>query len=225
MPQTAKCANITDFVNKAGLNVAAELATFVEDAALPGTGVSADAFWTGFSDIVHELGPKNRALLAKRSDIQAQVDAWHVARRGQDHDAVAYTDFLKEIGYLVPEGAPFSIDTANVDPEIAMLPGPQLVVPIMNARFALNAANARWGSLYDALYGTDALGDLPTGKGYDAERGGRVIAWARAHLDQVAPLASGSWADIDGLTVVDGALNAGGTALADPAQFAGHEGG
>ena len=225
MPQTAKGANMTDFVNKAGLNVAAELATFVEDAALPGTGVSADAFWTGFSGIVHELGPKNRALLVKRSDIQAQVDEWHVARRGQDHDAVAYTDFLKEIGYLVPEGAPFSIDTANVDPEIAMLPGPQLVVPIMNARFALNAANARWGSLYDALYGTDALGDLPTGKGYDAERGSRVIAWARGHLDQAAPLASGSWADIDGLSVVDGALMAGGTALADPSQFAGQNGG
>ena len=225
MPQTAKGANMTDFVNKAGLNVAAELATFVEDAALPGTGVSADAFWTGFSDIVHELGPKNRALLAKRSDIQAQVDAWHFARRGQDHDAVAYTDFLKEIGYLVPEGAPFSIDTANVDPEIAMLPGPQLVVPIMNARFALNAANARWGSLYDALYGTDALGDLPTGKGYDAERGSRVIAWARGHLDQAAPLVSGSWADIDGLSVVDGALMVGGTTLADPLQFAGQNGG
>ena len=225
MLQTAKGANMTDFVNKAGLNVAAELATFVEDAALPGTGVSADAFWTGFSGIVHELGPKNRALLVKRSDIQAQVDEWHVARRGQDHDAVAYTDFLKEIGYLVPEGAPFSIDTANVDPEIAKLPGPQLVVPIMNARFALNAANARWGSLYDALYGTDALGDLPTGKGYDAERGSRVIAWARGHLDQAAPLASGSWADIDGLSVVDGALMAGGTALADPSQFAGQNGG
>jgi malate synthase len=225
MPQTAKGANMTDFVNKAGLNVAAELATFVEDAALPGTGVSADAFWTGFSDIVHELGPKNRALLAKRSDIQAQVDAWHFARRGQDHDAVAYSDFLKEIGYLVPEGAPFSIDTANVDPEIAMLPGPQLVVPIMNARFALNAANARWGSLYDALYGTDALGDLPTGKGYDAERGSRVIAWARRHLDQAAPLVSGSWADIDGLSVVDGALMVGGTTLADPLQFAGQNGG
>ena len=216
---------MTDFVNKAGLNVAALLATFVEDAALPGTGVSADAFWTGFSNIVHELGPKNRALLGKRSDIQSQVDSWHVARRGQDHDAATYTDFLKEIGYLVPEGAPFSIDTANVDPEIAMLPGPQLVVPITNARFALNAANARWGSLYDALYGTDALGDLPRGKGYDAERGSRVIAWARSHLDQAVPLASGSWAEIDGLSVVDGELVAGGTALADPAQFAGHNDG
>jgi len=216
---------MTDFVNKAGLNVAALLATFVEDAALPGTGVSADAFWTGFSNIVHELGPKNRALLGKRSDIQSQVDSWHVARRGQDHDAATYTDFLKEIGYLVPEGAPFSIDTANVDPEIAMLPGPQLVVPITNARFALNAANARWGSLYDALYGTDALGDLPGGKGYDAERGSRVIAWARSHLDQAVPLASGSWAEIDGLSVVDGELVAGGTALADPAQFAGHNDG
>ena len=213
---------MSDFVARAGLQVAAELAEFVETRALPGTGVAADTFWDGFSAIVHDLGPKNRALLAKREEIQAQIDAWHVARRGQPHDAAAYTAFLKDIGYLVPEGPAFSIDTDNVDPEIAEIPGAQLVVPIMNARFALNAANARWGSLYDALYGTDALGDLPSGKGYDAARGARVIAWARAHLDEAAPLASGSWSDIDGLTVQDGALLAGGTALADPAQFAGH---
>ncbi len=211
-----------EFVSKFGLKVAAELAEFVETQALPGNGIEADRFWDGFSGIVHDLGPKNRVLLAKRTEIQAQLDAWHIAQRGQPHDAAAYTAFLKEIGYLVPEGPAFSIDTANVDPEIAEIPGAQLVVPIMNARFALNAANARWGSLYDALYGTDALGDLPSGKGYDGARGARVIAWARAHLDAAVPLANGSWADIDGLSVEDGALLAGGTALADPAQFAGH---
>ena len=139
-----------------GLQVASELAAFVNDQALPGTGVTPDQFWQGLSNLAHDLGPKNRALLAKREDIQAKIDAWHVARRGQPHDAATYTDFLREIGYIVPEGPDFSIDTANVDPEIAAIPGPQLVVPIMNARFALNAANARWGSLYDALYGTDA---------------------------------------------------------------------
>ncbi|WP_377513030.1 malate synthase G [Octadecabacter sp. R77987] len=202
-----------------GLQVATELATFVNDQALPGTGVSPDRFWQGLSDLVHSLGPKNRALLAKRADIQSQIDAWLIARRGKPHDAAAYTDFLYEIGYIVPEGADFTIDTTNVDPEIATIPGPQLVVPIMNARFALNAANARWGSLYDALYGTDALGDLPTATGYDAERGARVIAWGRAHLDAVAPLASGSWADITDLSVTAGGLK---PTLQDPAQFAGH---
>ena len=202
-----------------GLQVASELASFVNDQALPETGVTPDQFWKGLSDLVHSLGPKNRALMAKRTAIQGQIDAWHIARRGQPHDAIAYTAFLHEIGYLVPEGPDFAIDTTNVDPEIATIPGPQLVVPITNARFALNAANARWGSLYDALYGTDALGDLPSGKGYDAARGTRVIAWGRGHLDDVAPLAVGSWADIDGLAVKDGALI---PALKDPEQFAGH---
>ncbi|HSG56642.1 MAG TPA: malate synthase G, partial [Paracoccaceae bacterium] len=152
------------------------------------------------------------------------LDAWHVAHRGTDFDAGAYRATLEEIGYLVPEGPDFSIDTANVDPEIASIAGPQLVVPVTNARFALNAANARWGSLYDALYGTDALGDLPTGKGYDAGRGARVIAWGRDFLDEVAPLVGKSWADIDGLSVAGGALRAGGVALAMPGQFAGYTG-
>ena len=201
-----------------GLQVASELAAFVNDQALPGTGVTPDQFWQGLSNLVHDLGPKNRALLAKREDIQAKIDAWHVARRGQPHDAATYTDFLREIDYIVPEGPDFSIDTANVDPEIAVIPGPQLVVPIMNARFALNAANARWGSLYDALYGTDALGDLPTGKGYDTARGARVIAWGRAHLDEVAPLANGSWADITSVSASKGGLQ---PTLQDPGQFAG----
>jgi malate synthase len=213
-------------VERQGLQVDRRLADFLEGHALPGTGVAAGAFWSGFSAIVHDLGPKNRALLGVREEMQAKIDAWHVARRGQAHDAAAYKAFLTEIGYLVPEGPDFKIETANVDPEIASIPGPQLVVPIMNARFALNAANARWGSLYDALYGTDALGDLPQGKGYDRGRGARVIAWGRAHLDEVAPLAMGSWADVAGLEVRGEMLSVGTkggeTGLADPAQFAGH---
>jgi len=216
---------MTQRTEKNGLQIASEMVTFIEAKALPGTGVSADTFWSGFSDLVHELGPKNRDLLQVREDMQAKIDAWHKERAGQDHDAVAYTAFLREIGYLVPEGPAFSIDTAGVDPEIALVPGPQLVVPITNARFALNAANARWGSLYDAFYGTDALGDLPQGKGYDAERGARVVAKAKAFLDEAVPLASGSWADVSGIKVSDGGLSlscAGG--LADPSQFAGYRG-
>jgi malate synthase len=215
-------------VSRNGLKVSTQLAAFVEEAALPGTGVSADAFWSGFSDLIHNLGPKNRALLVKREQIQAQIDAWHVAQRGQSHDRVAYLEFLTQIGYLVPEGPDFEIDTQNVDPEIAAIPGPQLVVPIMNARYALNAANARWGSLYDALYGTDAMGDLPSGKGYDAARGARVIAWAKAFLDDTAPLANGSHADVTSYAVIGGNLKAtlGGvlTGLATPNQFVGYQG-
>ncbi|WP_424974338.1 malate synthase G [Dinoroseobacter sp. S124A] len=212
-------------VDRQGLRVAADLAQFIETQALPGTGVAAEAFWTGFSSLVHDEGPTNRALLAKRAELQAQIDAWHVAHRGAPHDAEAYTAFLQEIGYLVPEPADFSVETANVDPEIATIPGPQLVVPITNARYALNAANARWGSLYDALYGTDAMGDGPSGKGYDPERGARVMAWARQHLDAAAPLAGVSWADVTRVDVADGALElvAGDLRpLVDPDQFVGY---
>ncbi|SFS72263.1 malate synthase [Sulfitobacter marinus] len=216
---------MTQRTDKNGLQVADELVRFIETQALLGTGVNADDFWAGFSDLVHGLGPKNRDLLQVREDMQAKIDAWHKERAGQDHDAVAYTTFLREIGYLVPEGPAFSIDTSGVDPEIASVPGPQLVVPITNARFALNAANARWGSLYDAFYGTDALGDLPQGKGYDAARGARVVAKAKAFLDEAAPLASGSWADVSGITVSDGALALSGAGtLEDAAQFAGYRG-
>jgi malate synthase len=204
-----------------GLQVSERLASFVNQQALPGTGVSSERFWAGFSELLDDLGPKNRNFLAVREDVQKQIDDWHIARRGQAHDAVAYQAFLRDIGYLLPEGADFAIQTVGVDPEIATIAGPQLVVPIMNARFALNAANARWGSLYDALYGTDALGDLPAGKGYDPERGARVIAWGRAFLDEAVPLVSGSHADHDGYRVVDGALV---PALKDPAQFAGYRG-
>ena len=212
-------------VDKSGLKVAQELAQFIETEALPGTGVTAEVFWDGLAGMVRDLGPKNRTLLAKREEMQTQIDDWHLARKGQDFEAAEYTAFLKEIGYLVSEGPDFQIDTSKIDPEFATKPGPQLVVPITNARYALNAANARWGSLYDALYGTDALGDLPSGKGYDSERGARVITWAKAHLDAVAPLAGGSWADVTKLTVTNGMLlvdgTMGETGLADPAQFAG----
>ena len=216
---------MTTYLDRAELKVADTLATFVEAHALPGTGVGSADFWAGFSALVHDLGPRNRALLEKRSALQAQIDAWHVEHRAAGFDAAAYRAFLEEIGYLVPEGPGFEIETENVDPEIAATPGPQLVVPIMNARFALNAANARWGSLYDALYGTDALGDLPTAKGYDAERGARVIARAKAFLDEAVPLAGASWADVtgmdvdaSGLVVATAALE---TRLAEPAQYVG----
>ncbi|TDK43090.1 malate synthase G [Antarcticimicrobium luteum] len=219
---------MTERVDRNGLQVAADLAAFIEDRALPGTGVAADTFWAGLARMVAELGPKNRTFLATREEMQGKIDAWHLAHRGQPHDAAAYEGFLREIGYLLPEGADFSIDTAGVDPEIAQVPGPQLVVPITNARFALNAANARWGSLYDALYGTDALGDLPAGGGYDSARGGRVIAWAKAHLDKAVPLTGASWADVTGIDQDAGgviiASPQGPVRPADPAQYAGRNG-
>jgi malate synthase len=188
---------------------------------LPGTGVTAAAFWGGLSALVHDLGPVNRALLAKRAEMQARIDAWHVARRGQAHDAAAYRAFLEEIGYLVPEGADFTVGTEAVDPEIGQVAGPQLVVPVTNARYALNAANARWGSLYDALYGTDALGDLPPPGPFDTARGARVVAWGRDFLDAVAPLAEGSHRDVTRYRVEAGRLV---PALREPAQFAGFAG-
>ena len=174
---------MTARAQKLDLKIAVELVDFIEKEALPGLDITADAFWAGLANLVQTCGPQNRALLKARSTMQEQIDAWHIARRGQPHDAAAYEAFLRDIGYLVSEGPDFTIETANVDPEIAQTSGPQLVVPIMNARFALNAANARWGSLYDALYGTDALGDLPPPGGYNAARGARVVAWGRNFLD------------------------------------------
>lgn len=189
-----------------GLQVAEGLYRFINDEALPGTGVSESAFWDGFAALIRDLSPRNRALLETREVLQQKIDAWHQSRRGQTHDPAAYRAFLEEIGYLVEEGPDFHIETDNIDPEIARIAGPQLVVPVTNARYALNAANARWGSLYDALYGTDALGSLPHGGGYDPARGAEVIAWAKAHLDAAVPLAQGSWTDAKGLSIRDGAL-------------------
>ncbi len=208
-------------IDRAGLLVDPRMVDFIEGAALPGSGVAPARFWAGFAAAVAALGPVNRDLLAVRARMQAEIDAWHVARRGQAFDAAGYRQMLGDIGYLVPEGPEFQIETTGVDPEIAQVPGPQLVVPVMNARYALNAANARWGSLYDALYGTDALGDAPAGKAYDPGRGARVIAWAKAFLDDVAPLAAGSHADVTSYRVLGGALW---PALKDPAQFAGYRG-
>ncbi len=206
---------MTQMVARAGLQVAAELALFVETEALAGLGIDAADFWAGAADILARFTPRNRDLLAVRDALQARIDGWHEARVGQPHDPAAYAAFLREIGYLVPEPAPFRVATEHVDPELAQLAGPQLVVPVLNARFLLNAANARWGSLYDALYGTDALGSAPPSGAYDIARGAQVIAWGRAFLDGAVPLAAGSWADWDG---------AGDPPLADPTQIAGWAG-
>ncbi|WBU59850.1 malate synthase G [Paracoccus albus] len=216
------------FVDKAGLQVATELADFAENELLPGIGVSADDFWTGLADLFARFAPLNADALKKREELQSAIDKWHVSHRNSEFDAGAYRAFLEQIGYLKPEGPDFAIDTANVDPEVATICGPQLVVPVMNARFALNAANARWGSLYDALYGSDAMGSLPQGKGYDAARGAQVIAWAKKFLDQAVPLDGASHADVTGYAVKDGALTAqtgsGEAALKDARALAGYMG-
>ncbi len=216
-------------VTRQGLEVAALLATFIEVDALPGTGIDADRFWSGFASIVATMSGQNRALLERRAELQGLIDEWHRSRAGQPHDHASYRSFLADIGYLVAEGPGFEITTTDVDDELAVISGPQLVVPVTNARYALNAANARWGSLYDALYGTDVIGDPPAGGPYDTERGGRVIAWSRALLDDAVPLVSGSHADVNGYRVVDGALVAtlsdGRTSpLRDAMAFTGHRG-
>ena len=193
-------------IEKNGLSIDEKLVTFIESEAIPGTGVDTQNFWQGFAEIVEKLGPKNKTLLQKREDIQSKIDEYHIKHRGQDIDIEDYKSFLYDIGYLVSEGENFKIDTSNVDEEIADLCGPQLVVPIMNARYALNAANARWGSLYDAFYGTDAMGDLPPKGGYSNDRGDKVISNAKAHLDKVAPLDSNNWHEISEINVVEGQL-------------------
>ncbi|RYG89793.1 malate synthase G [Loktanella sp. IMCC34160] len=215
---------MTDRIEKHGLQVAAELAQFIDGAALPGTGVDPDAFWQGFSSLVHDFGPRNRALLDKREALQSQIDDWHIAHRGKPHDHEAYKAFLTEIGYLLPEGADFEIDTANVDPEIAKVPGPQLVVPITNARYALNAANARWGSLYDCLYGTDAMGSPAPAGGYERGRGARVVARARVFLDETFPIEGTSHADVRRYHVEKGQLLVDDRPLIDPSKFVGFRG-
>ncbi|MFG6414230.1 malate synthase G [Roseateles sp. DC23W] len=213
------------------LQVDADLARFIDTEVLPGTGIAPDAFWAGFSAIAHELAPKNRALLAERDRLQAELDAWHEAHPGPIADMPAYRAFLTRIGYLVDVPATVKATTASVDAELALQAGPQLVVPILNARYALNAANARWGSLYDALYGTDAIPETDGATragGYNAVRGAKVIAFARQVLDQAAPLASGSHADATGYRIANGqlvvTLASGTTGLKDPAAFAGYQG-
>ncbi|MBK3775138.1 malate synthase G [Azospirillum brasilense] len=223
---------VTERIQVGGLQVATELHRFIENEALPGTGVTPEQFWSGLDAILHDLAPRNRALLAKRDQLQAQIDEWYRGRRGQPLDRAAHTEFLKEIGYLLPEGPDFAVTTENVDPEISTTAGPQLVVPVMNARYALNAANARWGSLYDALYGTDAIPDTDGAErtaGYNPKRGEKVIAFARDVLDRAAPLSDGSHADAAGYTVDNGRLvvalkDGRSTGLAEPERLVGYTG-
>ncbi len=223
---------MTDRIEAGTLQVDKELYDFINNEALPGTGVSPEAFWSGLDRLVHDLSPRNRRLLATRDDLQAKIDDWYQENRDQPIDLPDYKAVLQEIGYLVPEGGDFTVSTANVDPEISTIAGPQLVVPVTNARYALNAANARWGSLYDALYGTDAISEADGAErvgAYNKVRGDRVIAFARAFLDSTAPLTAGSHADATSYAVADGALAAtlrdgSVTALATPTIFAGHAG-
>ncbi len=209
----------------------AELLSFINDEVLPGTGIAADAFWSGFSQLVTDMAPRNAALLKKRDDMQARIDDWHVVRKGKPIDQDEYESFLRTIGYLEPAPEPFAIDTSNVDDAIARIAGPQLVVPISIARYALNAANARWGSLYDALYGTDAISvadGAGSNGGYNPVRGAKVIARARAVLDEFAPLSSGTHAQSTGYAIEAGKLviqtAKGQSGLADPLNFAGYTG-
>ncbi len=221
-----------DYVESAGIRVAKPLYDFVTSEALLGTSIAADAFWNGFASLVADLAPRCKALLDQRDSIQQQIDAWHLANKGKPADPETYLGFLRGIGYLVDEPATVAVSTDNVDPEIATIAGPQLVVPVTNARYALNAANARWGSLYDALYGTDAIpedGGATRGRGFNKIRGDKVVAKAREILDQAVPLTSGSHANATSYSVKDGALSVGlsgggTTGLRDPAQFAGYRG-
>ncbi|MHA7816690.1 MAG: malate synthase G [Pseudohaliea sp.] len=226
---------MTERVTRSGLQVAKPLADLLENAIAPGTGVEPAAFWQALAQLVADFGPRNRELLALRERLQQQLDDWHRANPGLDYDRAAYRAFLEEIGYLLPDPAPFAVTTENVDPEVATLAGPQLVVPVMNARYALNAANARWGSLYDALYGTDVIPEddgAERAGAYNPVRGAKVIAFARDFLDTHCPLASGSHADATTYRVVDGTLAVslggeegdGDSGLADPAQFRGYQG-
>ncbi|MET7771888.1 malate synthase G [Nocardia sp. NPDC005366] len=223
---------MTERIQVGGLQVASVLHEFIENEALPGTGVDSAAFWAGAEQVINDLAPRNRALLAERDAIQGKLDAWHAEHPGANYDKAAYKSYLTEIGYLRPEPAGFQIATENVDTEIATTAGPQLVVPVMNARFAINAANARWGSLYDALYGTDAIpetGGAEKGKGYNKVRGDKVIEWARNFLDDSVTLITGSHIGSTSYTIVDGELEVGledGTSigLADASQLVGYLG-
>ncbi|MGO9510589.1 MAG: malate synthase G [Mycobacterium sp.] len=223
---------MTDRVSASNLRVARVLYDFVNNEALPGTDIDPDSFWAGVDKVVTDLTPKNQDLLRRRDELQAQIDKWHRQRVIEPLDAEAYRQFLTEIGYLQPEPGDFTITTSGVDDEITTTAGPQLVVPVLNARFALNAANARWGSLYDALYGTDVISESDGAEkgsgGYNKVRGDKVIAYARTFLDEAVPLASGSWVDATGLSIVDGQLQVAvgeqSTGLAGPEKFVGYRG-
>ena len=227
---------MTERIQRGGLRVAKVLDDLVVERMLPGTGIEADAFWSGFEAMVDDLAPRNRALLARRDELQERIDAWHLESRGRAHDAAAYKAFLTEIGYLVPEGGDFEIATANVDPEIARIAGPQLVVPVMNARYALNAANARWGSLYDAFYGTDIIPETPgreKGSSYNPARGELVVEETAKVLDALVPLAGASHRDVTayrvervdaGFSLAASLANGEATGLADGGQFIGFVG-
>jgi malate synthase len=223
--------NMTDRVTVGNLRVAQTLYDFVNNEALPGTEIDPDTFWSGVDKVVADLTPKNQELLARRDDLQAQIDKWHRQRAIEPLDPEAYKQFLTDIGYLQPDPGEFTITTSSVDDEITKTAGPQLVVPVLNARFALNAANARWGSLYDALYGTDVISEedgAQKGTSYNKVRGDKVIAYAREFLDKAVPLESGSWSDITGLSVDDDRLQLatadGSVGLADPEKFIGYTG-
>ena len=209
---------------RSGLAVDSRLADFMDQRALVGAGIDAATFWDGFAALLAEFTPQNRALLARRGALQAQIDDWHRAHRAAPHDHIAYQQFLKDIGYIAPSGPDFQIDTIGVDPEIATIAGPQLVVPITNARYALNAANARWGSLYDALYGTDAMGSPAPAGGYERGRGARVVARARVFLDDTFPIAGASHADVRRYQIINGALLVDDLPLVSPEKFAGYRG-
>ncbi|MEJ2479346.1 MAG: malate synthase G, partial [Acidihalobacter sp.] len=223
-------AIMTDRIQCADLSVSPVLYEFIRDEALPGTGVEADTFWRGLSDIAHGLAARNADLLERRTALQQQIDDWHRQHGDRPHDQEAYEAFLREIGYLEPERADFAIETANVDPEIATMAGPQLVVPANNARYALNAANARWGSLFDALYGTDVIAETPEtarGSTYNPARGAQVFAYAANFLDKSAPLSNASHGDAVSYKIRNGSCVAvlgdgRETTLADPGQLAGY---
>ena len=209
---------MTEYLDKGNLQVSKSLDNLITEKVCHSIDLSPETFWSKFEEILNEFSPRNKKLLEKRESLQEQIDNWHIANKGKDFDKTAYKDFLKEIGYLLDEGDDFSIDTANVDPEISTIAGPQLVVPVMNARFALNAANARWGSLYDALYGTDVMseeGGAERGGAYNSVRGNKVIEFSKKFLDETFPLTSGSFADITAFQIKEGKLQ---ITLADQSQ-------